>query len=126
MKHSYSSSSLILNKKANEGKPVACPRSLFCSFSYELGVQEHVQRSQHQGNRAEQLNQYVKRRTGCILEGITNGIANHTGLMGLTLLTQDGAIRIEAINHLTGCIHTQVTCLDVLLCIVARTTTVIV
>src|SRR2546421_5188593 len=114
MKHSYSPSSFILNKKANESKPVVCSRSLFCSSSYELRVQEHVQRSQHQGNRAEQLNQYVKRWTGGILEGITNGISNHTGLMGLTLLTQDGAIRVEAINHLTCCIHTQVTCLDVL------------
>src|SRR5205823_14746595 len=116
--HSHSSSSFILNNKANESKPVACSRSLCCSSCYELRVQEHVQRSQHQGNRAEQLDQYVERWTGGILEGITNGIANHTGLMRLALLTQDGGIGVEAINHLTSRIHAQVTCLDVLLRIV--------
>src|SRR3989442_3239205 len=88
-------------------------------------MQEDVQGRQHQGNRAEQLNQHVERWTSGILERITDGITNHTGLMRLTLLTQDSAVRIKTINHLTFRVHAQVACLDVLLRIVPRTTTVV-
>ncbi len=88
-------------------------------------MQEYVQGSQHQGNRTEQLNQDVERRTGSILHGIADGIADHTGLMRVALLPQDGALEIETINHLTCFIHTQVTGFNVLLRIVHCATAVV-
>src|ERR1051326_3433362 len=89
MKHSHSSLYIISNKKADKQAVGLLVRFFVHSLTKKLRVQEHVQRSQHKGNRAEQLDQYVERWTGGILEGITNGIANHTGLMRLTLFTQD-------------------------------------
>src|SRR5947209_14469597 len=88
-------------------------------------MQEHVQRGQHQRDRAEQLDQYVQRWASSILEGITNGIADYTRLVRLALLPEDDALGIKAVNHLTSGIHAQVTSLNVLLRIVPCTTTVV-
>src|SRR5258708_4353074 len=85
----------------------------------------YIQRSKHQGNRAEQLNQHVERWTGGILERITDSIANHACLVRLTLLTQDSAVGVETVNHLALLIHAQVAGLDVLLCIVPCTAAVV-
>src|SRR5437588_246082 len=85
----------------------------------------HVQRSKHQRNRAEQLDKHVKRRTSSILEGITNRVTNHASLVRLTLLAENDTVGVEAINHLTLCVHTQIASFNVLLRVVPCATTVI-
>src|SRR5260370_7458214 len=90
-----------------------------------LRVQEHVQWRQHQGNRAEQLNEDVQRWPSGILEGVADGIANHASLMRFALLTQDGTFRIKGINHLTSFVDAQVASFNVFLRIVPRATTIL-
>src|SRR5260370_31608608 len=90
-----------------------------------LRVQEHVQWRQHQGNRAEQLNEDVQRWPSGILEGVADGIANHASLMRFALLTQDGTFRIKGINHLTSFVDAQVASFNVFLRIVPRATTIV-
>src|SRR5260221_2581036 len=85
----------------------------------------NIERSKHQRNRAEQLNQYVQRWTSRILERITHRIPHHTSHVRLAFLTQHSAIRIETISHFTLGIHAQVAGFDVLLGIVPGTTTII-
>src|SRR5207248_6917453 len=65
------------------------------------------------------------RGASCILERITDGIANHACLVRFTSLTQNSSGSVEAINHLSFGIHTQVTSLDIFLGIVPRASTVV-
>src|SRR5438552_6792870 len=82
-----------------------------------LWVQEYVQGSQHQRNRAEQLDQNVERWAGGIFERIANCIAYNTRFMRFRLLAQNFTFRIEAVNHLTCFVDTQVASFNVLLSI---------
>src|SRR5438552_12323552 len=88
-------------------------------------MQGYEQGSQNQGNCAEQLNHHVERGASCILERITDGIANHACLVRFTVLTQNSSGSVEAINHFALGIHTQVTSLDIFLGIVPRASTVV-
>src|SRR5260370_1229008 len=94
--------------------------SAFASVK-NLRVQCYIQRSKHQGNRAEQLNQHVERWTGGILERITDSIANHACLVRLALLTQDSAVGGVTGNPRALLLHAHVAGLDGLLGIVPST-----
>src|SRR6266567_8932445 len=102
-------------------------RVLFSGYMLvtNLWVQEHVQGSQHQRDRAKQLDQDVERWASSILEGIANGIANNTSFVWLGLLAPNFTFGIEAINHFTSFVDTQVASFDVLLGIVPGTTTIV-
>src|SRR5579863_714462 len=91
----------------------------------EERVDVHVQRSQYQGNCAEQLDQNVKRWACRVLEGIANGVADHACLVRFALLTLDGASSVEAINHFALGVGAQVASLNVLLGIVPRATAIV-
>ena len=49
-------------------------------------VERHDQAGEHNGNGGNQLDEDVQRRTGSILEGIADGIANDSCLMLLAAL----------------------------------------
>src|SRR5260370_38763509 len=88
-------------------------------------MQGYKERSQHQGNCAEQLNHHVERGASSILERIADGIANHACLVRFTIFTQNGSSGVETVNHLAFGIHTWVTSLDVLFGIVPPAPTVV-
>jgi len=71
-------------------------------------MQEHKEWCKDQRYSAQQLDHYMERRTGGILEGIAHGIAYHTGFMGFALLTQHNSTRIgiEMVNDLALSIDT--------------------
>src|SRR5437588_1689446 len=88
-------------------------------------MQSHVQRRQYQSDGAEQLNQDMERWACRILERVANGVTDDAGFVRFALLAQNGAVWIEAINHLTFSIHAQVTGLDVLFRVVPRAAAVV-
>src|SRR4051812_1209829 len=90
-----------------------------------LWVQEYVQGSQHQRDRAEQLDQNVERWASSILKGVADSVAYNTSFMRFRLLAQNCTFRIEAVNHLTCFVDAQVASFDVLLGIVPGTATVV-
>src|SRR5260370_40910538 len=88
-----------------DGREKALSLPKLSAFASLKRVQCYIQRSKHQGNRAEQLNQHVERWTGGILETITDSIDNHACPVRLTLLTQDSAVGVETGNHLARYSH---------------------
>src|SRR5205823_3094238 len=88
-------------------------------------MQGHVQGRQHQSDGAEQLDQDVERWACRILKRVTNGVTDDAGLVGFALLAQNGAVWIEAINHLAFSIHAQVSGFDILFRVVPRAATVV-
>src|ERR1700690_1293188 len=53
------------------------------------------ERSHHQGNGCQQLHENVERRTGRVLEGVADGVADDAGLVGKGLLPEDVAVLVE-------------------------------
>src|SRR5579884_781241 len=88
-------------------------------------MQEHVQRSEYQRNRAEQLDEHVERGACGILERITNGVTNHASFVRFAFLTENSAGLVETVNHLAFCVHPQITCFDILLRVVPCATAVV-
>src|SRR5258708_33089477 len=87
-------------------------------FAYSLADQDRVQRDveggEHQGDRAEQLDQNVQRGTSGILERIAHGIAHNAGLVRLTLLAQNNAGLVVGTDHFALSVDAHAASFDLL------------
>src|SRR5690348_546117 len=88
----------------NKGPSRACGSALWNSNGWLLADEE---RREHEGDRAEELHQHVERRTGGVLEGVADGVADDGGGVGVGAFADDVA---ALIGHAAG--------LDEFLCVV--------